>query len=87
MPAVTRVSKNQAQGAILGPGSSTVFTEGSRTSLLGDKVAPHGKPPHTSASMVESSKTVFATGKKVVRSGDSASCGHAANGASTVFAG
>ena len=42
MPAVTRVSNDQARGSILGPGSSTVFTEGSRTSLLGDKVAPHG---------------------------------------------
>ncbi len=87
MPGVTKVSKNQAQGAILGPGASTVFTEGARTSLLGDNVAPHGKPPHTSAKMVESSKTVFANGKQVVRSGDAASCGHAANGASTVFAG
>jgi len=37
--------------------------------------------------MVESSKTVFAQGKPVVRSGDSATCGHAANGSSTVFAG
>jgi uncharacterized Zn-binding protein involved in type VI secretion len=87
MPAVTRVSKDQAKGSILGPGSPTVFTEGSRTSLLGDKVAPHGKPPHTSAVIVKASTTVFATGKPVVRKGDPASCGHAATGASTVFAG
>jgi len=87
MPAVTRVSADRAQGAILGPGSSTVFTEGQRTSLLGDRVAPHGKAPHSSPTMVESSSTVFATGKPVVRAGDSASCGHPATGASTVFAG
>lgn len=87
MPGVTKVSANQAKGAILGPGASSVFTEGQRTSLLGDKVAPHGKPPHTSPTMVESSKTVFAQGKPVVRSGDAATCGHAANGSSTVFAG
>jgi uncharacterized Zn-binding protein involved in type VI secretion len=87
MPGVTKVTANQAQGAILGPGSPTVFTEGQRTSLLGDRVAPHGKPPHTAPVMVQASSTVFATGKPVVRSGDSASCGHSANGSSTVFAG
>lgn len=87
MPAVTRVSKDAAKGAVLGPGSPTVFTEGSRTSLLGDKVAPHGKPPHASPTIIEGSKTVFATGKPVVRKGDAASCGHVTTGASTVFAG
>jgi len=87
MPGVTRVGKDNAKGSILGKGASTVFTEGSRTSLLGDKVAPHGKPPHTSPSMVKSSTTVFAQGKGVVRSGDTASCGHAATGSGTVFSG
>jgi len=87
MPGVTRVGKDNAKGSILGTGASTVFTEGSRTSLLGDKVAPHGKPPHTSPSMVKSSTTVFAQGKGVVRSGDTASCGHAATGSGTVFSG
>tara|TARA_B110000285_G_C14926353_1_gene515182 strand:+ start:437 stop:700 length:264 start_codon:yes stop_codon:yes gene_type:complete len=87
MPGVTRVGKDTAKGSILGTGASTVFTEGSRTSLLGDKVAPHGKPPHTSPVIVKSSTTVFAQGKGVVRKGDPATCGHAATGSSTVFSG
>ena len=87
MPAITRVGTNQAGGVITGPGAPTVKAEGARVSLKGDKVAAHGKPPHASPVMVGSSSTVFANGKPVVRAGDDASCGHAANGASTVFAG
>ena len=87
MPAITRVGSNQAGGVITGPGSSTVKAEGARVSLKGDNIAAHGDPPHTAPVMVGSSSTVYATGKPVVRSGDSASCGHTANGASTVFAG
>ena len=87
MPAITRVGVNQAGGIITGPGSSTVKAEGARVSLINDGVAAHGKPPHTAPVMVGASSTVFATGKPVVRAGDSASCGHTANGASTVFAG
>ena len=87
MPAITRVGVNQAGGVITGPGSSTVKAEGARVSLINDSVAAHGKPTHTAPVMVGASSTVFATGKPVVRAGDSASCGHTANGASTVFAG
>ena len=87
MPAISRVGSNQAGGVIVGPGASTVIAEGARVSLKGDKVAAHGRPPHTSPTMVGSSGTVFAQGKPVVRAGDAATCGHAANGASTVFAG
>ena len=87
MPAITRVQVNTAGGPITGPGASTVFCEGQKVSLLQDKVAPHGKPPHTSPVIVGSSSTVFANGKPVVRSGDPASCGHTTNGASTTFAG
>ena len=87
MPGVSRVGRDAAKGTILGPGASTVFTEGSRTSLLGDKVAPHGKPPHSSPTIAKSSTTVFAQGKGVVRKGDTATCGHATTGSSTVFSG
>lgn len=87
MPQLTRVTANSAGGPIQGPGASTVFCEGQKVSLLQDKVAPHGKPPHASSIMVGSSSTVFANGKPVVRAGDNASCGHPANGASTTFAG
>lgn len=87
MPAITRVGVNQAGGVIVGPGAGTVKAEGARVSLKGDNVAAHGKPPHAAPTMVGSSSTVFADGKPVVRAGDAASCGHSANGASTVFAG
>ena len=36
MPALTRVSANQAGAAIVGPGSGSVFCEGQRVSLVGD---------------------------------------------------
>jgi uncharacterized Zn-binding protein involved in type VI secretion len=87
MPAVTRVSANSASGTITGPGASTVYCEGQKVSLINDKVAPHGKPPHASASIVGASSTVFANGKPVVRAGDPASCGHNTDGASSTFAG
>ena len=87
MPALTRVSANTAGATITGPGSATVFCEGQKVSLIQDKVAPHGNPPHASAVIVGASGTVFATGKPVVRQGDPASCGHSADGASTTFAG
>jgi len=87
MPAQTRVGVNQAGAVIVGPGAATVKAEGARVSLKGDKVAAHGKPPHAGPVMVGSSSTVFAEGTPVVRAGDAASCGHTANGASTVFSG
>lgn len=87
MPAISRTSANQAGAAILGPGASTVYAEGNRVSLVGDAVAGHGKAPHAAPKIVGTSSTVFATGKTVTRAGDAASCGHSANGASTVFAG
>ena len=87
MPALTRVSANQAGAAIVGPGASTVFCEGQRVSLVGDLVAGHGKAPHAAPKIIGTSSTVFATGKTVTRAGDNASCGHSADGASTTFAG
>jgi len=87
MPKLTRVVANSAGAPIQGPGASTVFCEGQKVSLLQDSVTPHGKAPHSGAVMVGSSSTVFANGKPVVRAGDAASCGHAADGASTTFAG
>ena len=86
MPALTRVNANQAGAVIVGPGSATVFCEGNKVSLVGDLVAGHGKSPRPSQDCWYKFP-VFATGKTVTRAGDAASCGHAANGASTTFAG
>jgi len=87
MPGISRVNVDTAGGTITGPGASSVFVNGSKVSLQGDSVAPHGDPPHRSATMVESSSTVSAEGKGVVRQGDAASCGHTASGSSDTFAG
>lgn len=86
MPGISRVNVDTAGGTITGPGSSDVFVNGSKVSLLGDSVAPHGDSPHNNATMVGSSSTVFANGIGVVRQGDAASCGHTATGSSDTFA-
>jgi len=87
MPGISRVNVDTAGGTITGPGASTVFVNGSKVSLLGDSVAPHGDSPHNNATMVESSNSVTAEGKGVVRQGDSASCGHTATGSTDTFSG
>lgn len=87
MPGVSRVTTDNAGGTIVGPGAPTVFTEGKPTSTVNDNIATHGDPPHAAPTMVGSSGTVYAEGKLVCRAGDNASCGHSAQGSSTVFAG
>lgn len=86
MPGISRVGVDATGGTITGPGVVTVFVNGSPISIIGDSVAPHGLPPHASATMVEGSLTVFAGGVGVVREGDLASCNHAATGSLNVFA-
>ncbi len=73
-------------GVEIGPGATTVLVEGSPVGVIGDKITPHGKPPHTAPTVVTGSATVQAEFKPVVVQGLSvASCGHvAASGAATV---
>ena len=87
MPQIGLVGRSLVgPGTDIGPGAATVFAEGTPVSLVGDRVTPHGKPPHTSPVIVNGSGTVFAEGKPVVVQGLSkASCAHAVNtGAATV---
>ena len=42
---VSRVNKDTAGGLISGPGSSTVFVEGFKASIVGDIVASHAPCP------------------------------------------
>ena len=42
---VTRVGVDTAGGKIAGPGSSTVFVEGSKVSIVGDTVESHSPCP------------------------------------------
>lgn len=64
-------------GIDIGPGSPTVMADGLPVSLVGDKVTPHGKPPHTTPIIVTGSQTVLVDGRPPVVQGLSiASCGH-----------
>ena len=78
MPGVGKVGFSIAgKGIILGPGSFTVKAEGQPVSVVGDIVAPHGKPPHTAATIVTGSPTVKAEGRPITVQGLSiASCAH-----------
>ena len=73
-------------GVVLGPGFPTVIVEGSPVSVVGDLVAPHGEPPHSSPVLVNGSATVFAGGRPVtLQAVSKASCGHSMlTGAPTV---
>ena len=87
MPAAAIVGKSVAGGVITGPGAPTVLVNGSPVSTLGDTVTPHGDPPHSSATIIKSSTTVFANGRGIVRAGDKASCGHSVVSGTNVFVG
>lgn len=93
MAGISRVGRDSAGGTITGPGVSSVKVNGATISVKGDSVTPHcpcADPPtphQLSPVMVGSSSTVFAGGKPVCRSGDSASCGHSASGSGNVSAG
>ena len=88
MSAAAIIGKSVAGGVIIGPGAPTVLVNGSAVSTLGDTVTPHGDPPHSSATIISSSKTVLAQGIGIVRVGDKASCGHSVGrGSPNVFVG
>ena len=72
---------------IIGPGAPTVIAEGAPVSCKGDEVTPHGEPPHAKATVIQSSITVKAMGRGVVRNGDIATCGDPVISASTVLVG
>ena len=72
---------------IEGPGAPTVMAEGFVVSVMNDMVASHGEGAHAKATIVTSSKTVFAMGRGVVRMGDVATCGDPVISASTVLVG
>ena len=57
---ITRVGVDVAGGLIIGPGSKSVFVEGSNVSLPGDLITSHGLPPHAVSVTANPSTTVFA---------------------------
>jgi uncharacterized Zn-binding protein involved in type VI secretion len=87
MAGVARTGQDSAGGTITGVLVASVIINGSPVAVVGDAVAPHGKPPHAAAVMAQGSGTVRAGGIAVCRAGDAASCGHVASGSSDVSAG
>lgn len=89
MPGISRVGVDSAGGTIVGALVPSVHINGAPIAVVDAAVDPHPPtPPHTTAPvMVGHSATVRAGGIPVCRAGDAASCGHAATGSATVFAG
>tara|TARA_B100001057_G_scaffold498694_1_gene606604 strand:+ start:7909 stop:8190 length:282 start_codon:yes stop_codon:yes gene_type:complete len=92
MPGIGRTILDMGGGGlILGPGSTSVFCESQKLSLVGDGLTTHGEPPHTSGSslVANGSATVFSEGKPVTVAGISiATCAHPISpGSPTVFVG
>jgi len=86
MAGVSRVYQDTAGGTILG-GAGNVYVNGMPVALLYSPVAGHGKNEHGGPIMVQSSNTVRANNRGVVRRCDTASCGHPATGSGNVYAG
>ena len=57
---ITRIEVDSAGASIIGPGSSTVFAEGSKVSLPGDAITGHGVSPHAAPVTANPSTDVFA---------------------------
>ena len=87
MPGIARRGTDKARGVIVGPSASTVYADGKPVALMGDKVAPHGKAPHSSATLTQNpAKKVLADGKQPAKAGTLASCKHSVSpGSSTVI--
>lgn len=83
----SRCNKDKAGGIILETFKTNVYVNKQPIAVIGDKVNPHGIGPHSSAKMIEASKTVFAGKLGIVREDDKASCGHQASGSGDVFIG
>jgi len=86
MAGISRAYLDTAGGTILS-GAGNVNVNGLPVALLYSPVAGHGKDEHSGPQMIRSSYSVRANGRGVVRQGDSATCGHLANGSGNVYAG
>lgn len=82
---VGRVTVDIAGAVLSAPLVPNVFVNGKPIAVVGTPITPHGKVPHTGATMAEGSPNVFAGGKPVCGSTHLASCGHPLVSTSTVF--
>ena len=73
---------DSAGGAHIGGGQNFFFVDGQPVVVVGDPVQGHGPSVHAMATMITGSDWFTLNGKKVVRAGDQASCGHLSTGRS-----
>ena len=82
---VGRVTVDIAGGVLSAPLVPNVFVNGKPIAVVGTPIAPHGRFPHTGATMASGSPNVSAGGKPVCGSTDLATCGHPLVSSSNVF--
>ena len=83
MPAISLAGVDNAGGGLIISSSGVQSTlDGAVIAVNGDQVAPHGLPPHDSATLVASHSSTIA-GHRIVTAGDIASCGHPVTGSAS----
>lgn len=82
---VGRVGVDVAGGLLMTPLVPTVTVQGMPIAVVGTPITPHGKFPHSGATMAQGSPNVFAGGKPVCGTMDIATCGHPLISSSNVF--
>lgn len=81
MPGIACVGVDSAGGTQLGLQAPKFRVRGNPVVVVGDKVAPHGAPPHSPLPvMVQGTGKFRVGGIPVCREGHLASCGHATTG-------
>ena len=78
---VARVGVSTAGGVITGPGADTTTFLGSKVSLDGDLVAPHGSAPHALPTVIATNNTTVTIGGiLIIVWTDPATCAHTVTG-------
>ena len=87
MPGIARKGQDKARGVIVGPSASTVKADGKFVALLGDRIASHGKAPHSKPTLQSNGASkILVDGKVPAKQGSTATCGHSvAPGSSEVI--
>ncbi|WP_313026783.1 PAAR domain-containing protein [Brucella sp.] len=82
MPGVACVGVDFAGGVQLGMQAAKFKIRGQALVVVGDRVAGHGEPPHTSPVMAQGTSKFRVSGIPVCREGHAATCGHTTSGRS-----
>ncbi len=85
MPA-TGVFGDLAGGPVIAAAQQWMYLSNKLTTVITDRVKPHGDGVHLRASMAQGSPWMFLMGLNACRTGDLATCGHAIVGSQNWFA-